>query len=487
MAGEDRFSYIFSGELEERLRWFITLRWMAVVGLAVGSLLGPRVGLPSVWPSLLVVALFVAGYNLYFTWSLSRQVSDGRPLGDLRLCALRQMVMDLAALIVAVHFTGGLQSPLLPFFAFHMAIGTIMISTRLMYLIAGCTSLAMLTLYLLEEHGALRYHPLDPTYGMCGRACYLNMASFVVALFGIVYLTDSVTSRFKERNIRLHEAKAALQERTVELQRLLDEIAEVEERKSHYMRISAHQLRSPLGTVKTSLMVLTQGYVDPGSERGRKLLAGAIERVDGLLRIVNDLLELAKIREGRNRAPWARNVNLNQLVADIFDAVSPLAEEKEIRLEPRVEGVAILDWGIPPDLVYALENLVQNAIKYSRPGGEVTVGLRVEGDEEAVLTVEDRGIGIPAEFLDRVLDEFVRAPNARKHASEGTGLGLSIVREVVEAHGGRITVASVEGEGSTFTVTLPLHHTPPEARDLLHAGNGGGYRTMTEAEHSSWE
>ncbi|GEM_PF-3168570 len=479
MAADDHFAYIFAAELHERLRWFITLRWMAVAGLAVGSLVGPRMGLESVWPSLFVVALFVAAYNLYFSWRLGGRSGQERPLGGLRHCAIRQMVMDLAALIVGVHFTGGLQSPLLPFFAFHMAIGTIVLSTRLMYLIAGCTSLAMLLLYILEENGVLRYHPLDPLHGICSRACYLNMVSFVMALFGIVYLTDSVTGRFKERNIKLHEAKAALQERTEELQQLLDEIAEVEERKSHYMRISAHQLRSPLGTVKTSLMVLTQGYVDPGSERGRKLLEGAIERVDGLLRIVNDLLELAKIREGRNRAPWARGVNLNQLVADIFDAVSPLADEREIRLVPLVEGVAVLDWGIPPDLVFALENLVQNAIKYSLPGGQVTVGLRVTGGGEAVLTVEDQGIGIPEEFVEQVMDEFVRAPNAKAHAAEGTGLGLSIVREVVEAHGGRITVRSVEGEGSTFTVTLPLHHRPPEVEALLHDGNDGGYQTPT--------
>ena len=85
----------------------------------------------------------------------------------------------------------------------------------------------------------------------------------MAALFGIVYLTDSVTSRFKQRNIELYETTEALSERTEELQRLLDEIAEVERRKSHYMRISAHQLRSPVGTIKASLQVLLDGYVEP--------------------------------------------------------------------------------------------------------------------------------------------------------------------------------------------------------------------------------
>jgi signal transduction histidine kinase len=184
-----------------------------------------------------------------------------------------------------------------------------------------------------------------------------------------------------------------------------------------------------------------------------------VERVDGLLAIVNDLLELAKMREGRARAPWSRNVNVNQLLADLFDALEPYAEERRVRLVPDFQGVAILDWGIPPDLVYAFENLMQNAIKYSHEGGEVTVRLRVMGD---MLTVEvqDRGIGIPEDLLEDVLLEFVRAPNAKKHAPEGTGLGLAIAREAVEAHGGTLVLRSREGEGTTAIVSLPLHGRP---------------------------
>ncbi len=461
MVPETRVAYIFAPELHERLLWFITLRWLAVVGLVSASLVGPWIGLPDVWPSLFVVALFVAAYNLFFRFKLKGRAGEGHPYENLRVCAIRQMVMDLLALLVTIHFTGGLQSPLLPVFAFHMAIGTIMISTRIMYVLAMATTAGIFLVYLAELSGWVAFHPIDPSRGMCGRACDLNLLTITLALFGIVYLTDSVTSRFKARNIELHETTQTLRERTAEQQRLLEEIEELEERKSHYMRISAHQLRSPLGTVKTSLSVLTGGFVAPGSGRGRKLLEGSIERVDGLLAIVNDLLELAKIREGRRRAPWSRGINLNQLIADIFDALQPYAEEHGIRLVPEFESVAVLDWGVPPDLVYGFENLIQNAVKYSHSGGEVTVRLRVAGDE-ATVTIVDRGIGIPERFVDQVLMEFVRAPNAKRHAPEGTGLGLAIVREVVEAHGGRISVESRENEGSTFTVALPLHRRPPE-------------------------
>jgi two-component system sensor histidine kinase SenX3 len=133
-----------------------------------------------------------------------------------------------------------------------------------------------------------------------------------------------------------------------------------------------------------------------------------------------------------------------------------------VTLVPDIQGVAKLEWGVPPDLVYAFENLVHNAIKYSKPdGGTVTVSLRV-ADDVARVEVIDHGIGIPTDVVDTVFLEFVRAPNAKQHVREGTGLGLSIVDEAIRMHGGRVAVASVEGEGSTFTVSLPLHFVPPE-------------------------
>ncbi len=457
---QPEFGYLFAPELYDRLVWFGRLRWLAVAGLAAAAIAGPVAEVPDVWPALLVVAVVVAAFNVLFTVTLRRRSREGHPYENLRACAVRQMLLDLAALLVTVHFTGGLQSPVLVFFVFHMAIGTIMLPTRLMYGIAVGTSLAMAAVYLAEETGIVGFHPLDPTFGVCGRMCHVNMVAFVVAQVGIVYLTDSVTSRFKQRNIELWRTTQELRHRTEELQRTLRQMEIVEERKSHYMRISAHQLRSPLATVRTSLQVLTEGYVDPASERGRKLLDGAVQRVDGLLAIVNDLLELAKMREGRARAPWTENVNVNQLLADLFDALEPYAEDRGIRLVPDFEGVAVLDWGIPPDLVYAFENLMQNAIKYSREGQTVTVRLRVS-DERVLVEVEDHGIGIPEKFVDDVLLEFVRAPNARHHAPEGTGLGLAIAREAIEGHGGTLTLRSREGEGTTVTVSLPLAIAPP--------------------------
>ena len=456
----DRFSFLFSWELHERLLWFSKLRWVAVAGLALASVLGPFFAMPSTRPSLAVVAALVAAYNLVFTYILRARLGPEEDYVALRGVAILQMVTDLAALFFTVHFTGGCASPVLPFVVFHMAIGTIMIKTRTMYGLAFAACGAAGSLFVLEYLGVLAQYPTVAGGQSSVGSCVLSTFMLIGLVFGVVYLTDSVTSRFKERNIELHQT-------TMELRRALDEQAELERRKSHYMRISAHQLRSPLGTIKTSIQVLIDGYLDPGSAEGHRLLEGTATRVDSLLAIVNDLLELAKMREGRAKAPWARSVSINQILADIFDAVDPYAQAANVELVPHFihEGAAVLDWAVPPDLVYAFENLIHNAIKYSKPdGGTVTVALGIDRSH-AMVVVADEGIGIPADLKDDVFLEFVRAPNAKHAEAEGTGLGLSIVREAAQMHGGKVSLESVEGVGTTVTVVLPLHHVPPEIID----------------------
>ena len=480
---ETRFEHIYAPRLLGRLRWFGRLRRFAVIGLALTSLVGPRIGFESVWPGLLVIAVVVAAYNVVFSWILGRP--DRPPLSHAQLSrvAVCEMLMDLAALLVTVHFTGGLQSPLLPVFTLHMAIAIIIIPNRWAYFLAGTTSAGALALLLLERHGILRFHPLEPGAAIDVAHSWFNLVVLASALFGIVYLAGSVARQLLRTSIGLSETASALQVRSEELRRVVEEMDRIERRKSHYMRISAHQLRSPLGTIRTSLQVMQEGIVAPSSDRGRRLLDGAVERTDSLLRTVNDLLDLAKVREGRRKAPWRRKINLNQLLADLFDSLASDAEERGIEMIPEFEGVAILEMGVPPDLVHAFENLIYNAIKYSHPGGQVKVRLEVIGPD-ALVRIIDHGIGIPPHLREQIFLEFFRAPNAKRHASEGTGLGLPIVREVVEAHGGRVTVQPPEGEGTVILVRLPLHHMVEETRPPLLAGNDWSYSGGTPGETS---
>ncbi len=454
--------YVFSSELRERLVWFCRLRWIAVSVLAGSALLGWLLGRGEQWPAIAAIAALVAAYNGAYGLRLRRIGEDAGSYESLRDCAIYQMVADLVALLLTVHFTGGWQSPVLFLVAFHMAIGTIMLRTRTMYLLASLTCGSSLVLFAVERSGALPAVPLPE--GILHTGSWLPQAlTLSVLAYGIIYLTHTVTSRFMERSIELYQATTALHERTGELETLLEEKAVLQQQKSHYLRISAHQLRSPLATIKTSLQVINDGYVDASTAEGRALVKGVIARADSLIQIVNDLLEMAKMREGRAKAPWTRNVNVSQILADVVDMMTVLAEDNGVDLVPTFTArpSVILDWGVPPDLVSAFENLVHNAIKYSKAdGGRVSIDHELFADR-AVLVVEDDGIGIPSDLLHDVFLEFTRAPNARRRSSEGNGLGLPIVREACLLHGGTIRVESTLDLGSKFIVELPLHGRPP--------------------------
>ena len=456
-------------EFLERLRWFGQLRWLAAGGLALASLAGPSMGAPRLWPSLCLLAVFVGAYNLFFHFVLRggrESYSDLR----LRVLGIAEITLDLMALLVVVHFSGGLMSPVLVFFVFHMAIGTTMLSTATMYRIAAATCAGLAALHLSEASGLLTRQSIGAGTEACGRLCDLNLIAVMVAVFGTVYLTGTVTRASRRKSVELRRATLELSTRGRQLERALEEIQSLERRKSHYMRISAHHLRSPLGTVKTVLQVLTQGFVDPGSKRGREILAGAVERTDHLLAIANDLLGLAKIREGQERAPWRREVDLCQLLTEALDALQPTARSRRIRLVRSIEGRAALAWGVLADLRFAFENLIDNAVRYSRPEGEVEVSLAVS-ERCAQISVVDHGIGIPAELQSDVFLEFVRAPEARRMAPDGTGLGLTIVKAATELHGGTVWLASRPGDGTTVTISLPLRNEPPPGARPLSASD----------------
>ena len=179
-------------------------------------------------------------------------------------------------------------------------------------------------------------------------------------------------------------------------------------------------------------------------------------------RIVDDLLDLSLIEA--QAAPTREPTPVRVLVEEAVERLSPLALARRIplRTEPITDDLLVLC--DVPQLVSAITNLLDNALKYSEPGEDVVVSAdAING--RVVLRVEDHGIGIPNRDLERIFERFYRVDKARSRATGGTGLGLSIVRHVAEAHGGEVTVESAEGEGSSFRLSLPLAESARNARE----------------------
>jgi two-component system phosphate regulon sensor histidine kinase PhoR len=213
----------------------------------------------------------------------------------------------------------------------------------------------------------------------------------------------------------------------------------------------SHELRTPLSGLKALVDTLRGGAIkDPPA--AKRFLKRMDAEVDALTQMVEELLELSRIESGQ--------VPLRLVPTTVAEVVIAPMD----RLRPQAERAGLeLTILLPPHLPQiladverarmVLTNLVHNAVKFTPPGGSVTVAARPGGDE-VVVSVEDTGVGIPAEDLDRIFERFYKADRAR--SGGGTGLGLAIAKHVVQGHGGRIWAESVEGEGSTFYFTLPV-------------------------------
>jgi signal transduction histidine kinase len=186
----------------------------------------------------------------------------------------------------------------------------------------------------------------------------------------------------------------------------------------------------------------------------QRVLASALEESERIARLVEGLLLLSRADAGVLRMD-RQPVDLAELVAEVGDSARVLAEAHGVTLEFKSVAPVTIQ-GDGEHLRRLLLNLVDNGLKYTPAGGRVMLTLQCDG-EWAALRVEDTGIGLAREDLERIFQRFYRAPGAVDQGKEGSGLGLCIARSIAEAHGGRIHVESSPGHGSTFTVFLPLH------------------------------
>jgi two-component system sensor histidine kinase SenX3 len=175
-------------------------------------------------------------------------------------------------------------------------------------------------------------------------------------------------------------------------------------------------------------------------------------------RLVNELLELSRL-QGAEPLPEPLPVSVDRVIAEVLDRTRTAAAVKRIDvLVTGEKGLTV--YGSDGQFATAVANLVENAIAYSAEDTKVTVAVHT-GDEQVEISVTDQGIGIAPSDLDRIFERFYRADQARSRSTGGTGLGLAIVKHIATNHGGRVSVTSAPGEGSTFTLRLPAR--PPEA------------------------
>jgi signal transduction histidine kinase len=216
----------------------------------------------------------------------------------------------------------------------------------------------------------------------------------------------------------------------------------------------SHELKTPA----TSLQLLADSLVetlDDDPEQARLFASQLKSETDRLSRLITDLLDLARL-ESEEGVTNPKPIDVRSVLMVVLSRMRQTARHKDISLLWRRYGESALYTieGDETQLASMFTNLVDNAVKYTPPGGRIEVTGSSDG-EEIQVQIADTGIGVPQEKLPRLFERFYRVDKARSKETGGTGLGLSIVRHVAENHGGRVTVESAPGEGSTFTVYLP--------------------------------
>jgi signal transduction histidine kinase len=281
---------------------------------------------------------------------------------------------------------------------------------------------------------------------------------------GTVFAVGSILfdiTRQKRIEADLRAARAELQERAEHLDHANAELREVDRLKTEFVASVSHELRTPLTSIRgyVELLLDEAGGSEPEAPSQEARMLGIIDRnARRLLSLVEDLLLLSKV-DSKTLAHRVEPVDLAELADGAVVVLQPAAESAGVSVVIETERPLTVA-GDRSQLERVLFNLLSNAIKFSHSGHDVTVTGRLE-EGQVTLIVRDTGIGVPADELPKLFTRFFRSAADEAHNIPGTGLGLAVVREIVENHGGSVTMDSTVGEGSVVTVILPV--TPPDA------------------------
>ena len=456
----------------------IKFRWLVATGVFMipavfGLLKMPVKALP-----IYITAIVIIFYNTFFSIILSKQrkpdknTSSERKHAIYRNIGRAQIVLDYITLVLVLFFVGGLHTNFFFILLFHLTIGAIMLSTQFMYLMVMFTTISFFFISLLQLYNTIPHFDMYNNV-ITFKSITIETIGNALILASVVFVVSQLTFRIKSSNTKLLNTQNKLKSN-------LEQIRALELRKSKFMRYSAHQLRSPLATIISALNVIQKKMIPLDSDRAFNLATGAYDKGNELLNLVNDLLELSRIRENKKEIALVDDINPIPIIEDIIFSLNETVYAKKLTIKRNYildgqkysfalnyrydEDFEKHKFNLPKDTIPhadpkhlkdAFYNLIENAIKYSYDNAEIILDFSFDNTNRVyVFRIQDFGIGIDPEYKNDIFFEFVRSPNAKDYKQEGTGLGLAIVKEILDAHNADIFVESEPGKGSIFTVVF---------------------------------
>lgn len=298
-----------------------------------------------------------------------------------------------------------------------------------------------------------------------GATMLLGQALLDLKLINRATLDQAVTEQIIQLRSALQAANRTLErrvhERTAELEAALQRLSELNQMKANFVANISHELRTPLTHIKGYLELMVSDSLGPLTEEQRHGLQVSHKAADRLENLIDDLIMFSMAAHGELSLKQ-EPTDIRRLVNLAVRNAGQKAEERGVSLSVSAKDSVPMVQGDSEKLIWVLNQLLDNAIKFTPSGGRVVVSLKEESTNLVMVTVTDTGIGIPANRLQEIFEPFHQLDGSSTRRAGGTGLGLSLVRQIIEAHGSLLDVSSVEGRGTTFK--FPLLVAPDGAR-----------------------
>lgn len=446
-------------ETFDRLKWFIKLRWLAISGFAIFTLICELVfNIPLISWVLVNILLAMILCNLLFTWMTKKISLEGsnitNPLLSLRGFANLQIGLDLIFLTFLWQQFGSIENPLMFFFVFHMIIASILLSKRNSFAWAIFSSLTLVAVASLEYSGKLNHH--SPISDLTGITLWDNLywnifilGAFCFTLILVVYMTSSIAKQLRKRNKDIIALEKMVADKKLQDAKKKLYFSEKMAALGKLAAGMAHEINNPLTTVLSYSECLADELKNENQLNDLNLIITETMRIREL---VKKVLNFARAGDQAESAETDSRADINKEISDIV-----------MMVQGQVEFMNIIfyfnyDKNLPPakiskeHLKQVVINIMINASQAMKAKGKITIETKYNSDNQTIsLKFTDTGPGITPELVSRVFDPFFTT----KKQGEGTGLGLAVSYGLMKMYDGDITVESELDKGTTFEVVVP--------------------------------
>jgi len=424
--------------------WLIRLRWFAILGIFIAYYVAKHFLLITIeeLPVYIIIAFLILLNVLSFSFLKYLQKSQVRKsLKNVKRIINFQISTDLIVLTVLLHYSGGVENPFIIYYIFHMIIGSIMLSTKESFFQTSFALMLLGSMTFLEYSGIIKHFPLQGfiTSNMYNNLTYLASTGFIFisTSYFVVYITRNIIKQSEKHEAAYLKANAKLKQR--------DKV------KNEYVMRITHDIKGHITAIQSCISVLNEKLTGPLNPQQEDFVSRAHKRIQTLNKFISDLLSITNKRLVLQSEK--KYFSLNNSLEEIIKMAENSAQEKNISIIKNIDTSVENIYGEPSSIEEVLSNLIQNAIKYSPAGKLVLINVK-DKQENVLIEVIDNGVGIPEYEIPYIFNEFYRASNVKTNIKDGTGLGLAISKHIVEDHGGKIWVESIENFGTTFYLLL---------------------------------